>query len=84
MQRGLFAVHLFAGSRDEQLAAIRALAGTTDPQVKSLIDEFRPDGVCIDTEKAPLVTFLTRHHFCRFGTFTTWLAVTLPAKTSAA
>src|SRR6266581_4617390 len=41
MQLGLFAVHLFAGSRDEQLAAIRALAGTTDPQVKSLIDEFR-------------------------------------------
>ena len=41
MQRGLFAVRLFAGSRDEQLAAIRALAGTTDPQVKSLIDEFR-------------------------------------------
>src|SRR6266851_2716115 len=29
MQLGLFAVHLFAGSRDEQLAAIRALAGTT-------------------------------------------------------
>ncbi len=41
MQLGLFAVHLFAGSRDEQLAAIHALAGTTDPQVKSLIDEFR-------------------------------------------
>ena len=41
MQRGLFAVRLFAGSRDEQLAAIRALAGTTDPQVKNLIDEFR-------------------------------------------
>jgi urea transport system permease protein len=41
MQRGLFAVRLFAGSRDEQLAAIHALAGTTDPQVKSLIDEFR-------------------------------------------
>jgi urea transport system permease protein len=41
MQRGLFAVRLFAGSREEQLAAIRALAGTTDPQVKSLIDEFR-------------------------------------------
>src|SRR5713101_3503255 len=41
MQLGLFAVHLFAGSRDERLSAIRALAGTTDPQVKSLIDEFR-------------------------------------------
>src|SRR5712692_4304843 len=41
MQLGLFAVRLFAGSREEQLAAIRVLAGTTDPQVKSLIDEFR-------------------------------------------
>jgi len=41
MQLGLFAVRLFAGSRDQQMAAIRALAGTTDPQVKSLIDEFR-------------------------------------------
>ena len=41
MQRGLFAVRLFAGTSEEQLAAIQALAGTTDPQVKNLIDEFR-------------------------------------------
>ena len=41
MQRGLFAVRLFAGSREEQLAGIRALALTTDPQIKSLLDEFR-------------------------------------------
>jgi urea transport system permease protein len=41
MQRSLFAVHLFAGSTDERLAAIRALAGTTDPQVKNLLDELR-------------------------------------------
>src|SRR5271154_5031533 len=41
MQRGLFAVRLFAGSKEEQLAAIRALALTTDPQIKNLLDEFR-------------------------------------------
>ncbi len=41
MQRSLFGARLFAGSREERLAAIRALAGTTDPQVKSLVDEFR-------------------------------------------
>jgi urea transport system permease protein len=41
MRRSLFAVHLFAGSTDERLAAIRALAGTTDPQVKNLLDELR-------------------------------------------
>ena len=41
MQRGLAAVQLFAGSREERLAAIRALAGATDPQVKNLLDELR-------------------------------------------
>jgi urea transport system permease protein len=41
MRRSLFAVHLFAGSTEERLAAIRALAGTTDPQVKNLLDELR-------------------------------------------
>ena len=41
MQRSLAAVHLSAGSRDEKLAAIRQLAGATDPQVKNLIGEFR-------------------------------------------
>src|SRR6202049_470721 len=41
MQRGLFAVRLFAGSRQEQLAAIRALGDTTDPQIKNLLDELR-------------------------------------------
>jgi urea transport system permease protein len=41
MRRSLFAVHLFAGSTQERLAAIRALAGTTDPQVKNLLDELR-------------------------------------------
>jgi len=39
--RSLFAVPLFAGSTQERLAAIRALAGTTDPQVKNLLDELR-------------------------------------------
>src|SRR6266851_839306 len=41
MQRSLAGARLFAGSKDEQLAAIRALAGATDPQIKNLIDEFR-------------------------------------------
>jgi len=41
MQRGLFAVRLFAGSKEQELAAIRALALTTDPQIKNLLDEFR-------------------------------------------
>ncbi len=30
-----------AGSKDEQLAAIRGLGGVTDPQVKNLLDEYR-------------------------------------------
>jgi urea transport system permease protein len=41
MQRSLSAVQLFAGNREERLAAIRALAGATDPQVKNLLDELR-------------------------------------------
>ena len=41
MQRGLAGARLSAGSKNEQLAAIRALAGATDPQVKSLLDAFR-------------------------------------------
>src|SRR5262249_48366509 len=41
MQRSLAAAHLFAGSKEERLAAVRALGATTDPQVKSLLDEFR-------------------------------------------
>ena len=39
--RSLAASHLFAGSKEERLAAIRALGTATDPQVKSLLDEFR-------------------------------------------
>src|SRR6266576_3956093 len=38
MQRSLSASHLFAGSKEERLAAIRALSTATDPQVKNLID----------------------------------------------
>jgi urea transport system permease protein len=41
MQRSLFGAHLFAGSKQERLAAIRALSTATDPQVKNLLDEFR-------------------------------------------
>src|SRR6266851_8446196 len=41
MQRSLFGARLFSGSKEERLAAIRALAGATDPQVKNLIDAFR-------------------------------------------
>jgi urea transport system permease protein len=41
MQLGLAASRLVAGSKEQQLAAIQALGATTDPQVKSLLDEFR-------------------------------------------
>jgi len=41
MQRSLAASHLFAGGKEERLAAIRALGTATDPQVKNLLDEFR-------------------------------------------
>jgi urea transport system permease protein len=40
MQKSLYAAQLAAGSKDEQLAAIDALASDTDPRVKSLLDEF--------------------------------------------
>jgi urea transport system permease protein len=39
MQKSLYAAQLAAGSKDEQLAAVGALAGDTDPRVKSLLDE---------------------------------------------
>jgi urea transport system permease protein len=41
MQRSFAASQLFAGSKEERLAAIRALGTATDPQVKNLLDEFR-------------------------------------------
>ncbi|MBV9014189.1 MAG: urea ABC transporter permease subunit UrtB, partial [Alphaproteobacteria bacterium] len=41
MQRSLAGSQLFAGSKEERLAAIRALGTATDPQVKNLLDEFR-------------------------------------------
>src|SRR5437667_1444078 len=41
MQRSLFGARLFSGSKEERLAAIRALSTATDPQVKNLIDAFR-------------------------------------------
>src|SRR5437868_4659844 len=37
MRRSLAAAHLFSGSKQEQLAAVRALASVTDPQVKNLL-----------------------------------------------
>src|SRR5207302_1957288 len=41
MQRSLAASQLFAGSKEERLAATRTLGSATDPQVKNLLDEFR-------------------------------------------
>ena len=41
MQRSLAASQLFSGSKEERLAAIRALGTATDPQVKNLLDAFR-------------------------------------------
>jgi len=41
MQLSLSAARLVSGSKEERLAAIRALGTTTDPQIKNLLDEFR-------------------------------------------
>src|SRR4029077_5550091 len=41
MRRSLAAARLVSGSREERLAAVRALGTTTDPQIRSLLDEFR-------------------------------------------
>jgi urea transport system permease protein len=41
MQQSLAAAQLISGSKEQRLAAIRALGGTTDPQIKNLLDEFR-------------------------------------------
>jgi urea transport system permease protein len=41
MQQSLAAARLVSGSKQEQLAAIRALSTTTDPQIKNLLEEFR-------------------------------------------
>ena len=41
MQRALAATRLFGGSKEERLAAIRALGRATDPQIKNLLDELR-------------------------------------------
>jgi len=41
MRRSLYGAQLVAGSQEERLAALRALGGETDPQVKNLLDEFR-------------------------------------------
>jgi urea transport system permease protein len=41
MQLSLAASRLVSGSKEERLAAIRALGSTTDPQIKNLLDEFR-------------------------------------------
>ncbi|HWB51167.1 MAG TPA: urea ABC transporter permease subunit UrtB [Stellaceae bacterium] len=39
MRKSLYAAQLAAGGKDEQLAAVAALAGDTDPRVKNLLDE---------------------------------------------
>jgi urea transport system permease protein len=53
MQKSLYAARLTAGSKDEQLAAINALAGDTDPRVKSLLDEYDANaGLDPDLRKA--------------------------------
>src|SRR4029077_8769010 len=41
MRRSLAAARLVSGSREERLAAVRALGTTTDPQIRSLLDKFR-------------------------------------------
>ena len=41
MEQSLSAARLVSGSKEERLAAARALGGTTDPQIKNLLDQFR-------------------------------------------
>jgi urea transport system permease protein len=41
VERSLLASRLFAGTKPEKLAAVRALGTTTDPQIKNLLDQFR-------------------------------------------
>jgi urea transport system permease protein len=41
IQQSLFAAQLVSGSKDERLAAVRALGATTDPQIRNLLDQFR-------------------------------------------
>ena len=41
MRQSLAAARLVSGNREEQLAAVRALGTTTDPQIRSLLDKFR-------------------------------------------
>jgi urea transport system permease protein len=41
LEQSLSASRLFGGSKAEKLAAMRALGGTTDPQIKNLLDQFR-------------------------------------------
>jgi urea transport system permease protein len=45
MQRALLAAQLVSGTKEQQLAAIRALGAMTDPLAKSLLDEYlaKPD-----------------------------------------
>jgi len=50
LQRALAAARLFAGSKDEQLAAIRTLGAATDPQIKNLLDRYR-DRPDLDRER---------------------------------
>jgi urea transport system permease protein len=41
LRQSLSAARLVSGTKEERLAAIRALGTTTDPQIKNLLDEFR-------------------------------------------
>src|SRR5271166_7070938 len=41
MQQSLAAARLVSGSKEERLAALRALGTTTDPQIRTLLDELR-------------------------------------------
>ena len=41
LETSLLAAQLMGGSKDEQLAAVQGLGGATDPQIKSLLDEYR-------------------------------------------
>ncbi len=41
LEQSLLASRLFAGTKPEKLAAVRALGTTTEPQIRNLLDQFR-------------------------------------------
>jgi urea transport system permease protein len=66
MQKSLLAAQLLGGDQKNQLTAIRGLAGSTDPRVKSLLDEFRArPNISPDLRKAADIALVAIGHRLR-------------------